>query len=72
MTESIIWGVGTDTEIYQKWIFITFHCWIDELISGNEKQWVLPQHQNDNDVVKDNESNQALMKILSSIKDSHL
>lgn len=65
-------GVGTDSEIYQKWIFITYYCWIYELISGNEKQWALQQHRNDNDVVKDNESNQALMKILSSIKDFRL
>ena len=64
-------GVGTDSEIYQKCIFITY-CWIYELISGNEKQWALQQHQNDNDVVKDNESNQAPMKIPSSIKDFHL
>ena len=39
------------------------------IISDNGKQWVLQQHQNDNDVVKGNVWNQVLNTIPSSIKD---
>ena len=53
--------------------FITiFSAVFYDIILDNGKQWVLQQHQNDNDVVKGNVWNQALNTIPSSIKDFHL